>query len=92
VNQALSRRAVEKLYGLELHLGAGIRCLCLLQGGAKSGALRAVPRRSSAGLSHVLLRGRDIGHRNLEKSYADLARRSVRGARSLPGKVTDVKA
>ena len=61
VNESLAGSAIEELDGHN-RVFATRSSMTLLEGGAKRGALGAVARHGGPGLTHVLLRGRDIRH------------------------------
>ncbi len=73
MDEAFAGSAIEELNGRNRVLSArgGVR---LLERGAKRGALCAVARHGGSGLTHVLFRGRDIGHYLISK-YFEMARR-----------------
>jgi hypothetical protein len=61
VNQAFAGRAVEERDS-DSRIFATRGSMTLLESGAKSGALGTVTRHCGSGLTHVLLRRRDIRH------------------------------
>src|SRR5437764_13808550 len=65
VNEAFAGGTVQQLHSLELGFRGGTSRLRLLEGSPARRALRAVPHLRGARLTHVLLRGSNIGHRIL---------------------------
>jgi len=64
MNEALSRRAIEELYGRDFRGLGGSRRRRFLDRRPQGGSLRTVAHGGRAGFAHVLLGGRDIRHEN----------------------------
>src|SRR4051812_25165751 len=77
VDQSLAGRAIEQAGRRELLLGAGVRGLSLLERSPQGGTLRTVAHGRRARLTHVLLGGSDIRHRQSRKKEI------IRGVREL---------
>jgi hypothetical protein len=80
MDESLARCAIEDLHGLKLYFGRRASSSGLLECRAERRALSTIPHRSRAGLTHVLLRGSDIRHKNLE-----VVIQSARYRRAEPG-------